>query len=81
VGDVLMRDDGGGAQPVADGIETLQFTYFDEDGGPPTTSAGIRIIRVSLTAKTNVPDPDYKEGGGYRRRQLASNIHLRNMGI
>ena len=81
VGDVLMRDDGGGAQPVADGIETLQFQYRDGDEIDTATPANIRIIRVSLTAKTNVQDPDYKEGGGYRRRQLASNIHLRNMGI
>jgi type IV pilus assembly protein PilW len=81
VGDVLMRDDGGGLQPVADGIETLQFQYLDGDENPTGTPANIRIIRVSLKAKTNVQDPDYKEGGGYRRRQLASNIHLRNMGI
>jgi type IV pilus assembly protein PilW len=81
VGDVLMRDDGGGLQPLADGIETLQFQYLDGDGNVTATPANIRIIRVSLTAKTNVQDPDYKEGGGYRRRQLASNIHLRNMGI
>ena len=78
---VLMRDDGGGAQPVADGIEAPQFQYLDGNGNVTATPANIRIIRVSLTAKTNVQDPDYKEGGGYRRRQIASNIHLRNMGI
>lgn len=78
---VLKRDDGGGSQPEADGIETLQFQYLDGDGNVTATPANIRIIRVSLTAKTNVQDPDYKEGGGYRRRQIASNIHLRNMGI
>jgi hypothetical protein len=78
---VLMRDDGGGAQPVADGIEAPQFQYLDGNGNVTATPANIRIIRVSLTAKTNVQDPDYKEGGGYRKRQIASNIHLRNMGI
>jgi len=78
---VLKRDDGGGSQPEADGIETLQFQYFDADGNVTATPANIRIIRVSLTARTNIQDPDYKDGGGYRRRQIASNIHLRNMGI
>jgi len=78
---VLKRDDGEGSQPVADGIETLQFQYLDGNGNVTATPANIRIIRASLTAKTNVQDPDYKEGGGYRRRQIASNIHLRNMGI
>ena len=78
---VLKRNDGGGSQPEADGIETLQFQYLDSNGNVTATPANIRIIRVSLTAKTNVQDPDYKEGGGYRRRQIASNIHLRNMGI
>ena len=78
---VLMRNDGGGSQPEADGIETLQFQYLDADGSVTATPANIRIIRVSLTARANIQDPDYKDGGGFRRRQIASNIHLRNMGI
>jgi type IV pilus assembly protein PilW len=79
---VLMRNDGGGNQPEADGIETLQFQYLDGDGIVTATPANIRIIRVSVKAKTNMQDPDYKlEVDGYRRREIASNIHLRNMGI
>jgi prepilin-type N-terminal cleavage/methylation domain-containing protein len=78
---VLMKDDGSGSFPQADGIEALQFQYLDQDGNVTATLANIRIIRVLLTARTNIQDPDYKEGGGYRRRQIASNIHLRNMGI
>jgi len=80
-GNILMRNDGGGNQPEADGIETLQFQYLDADGIVTATPANIRIIRVSLIARTNIQDPDYKDGGGYRRREIASNIHLRNMGI
>jgi prepilin-type N-terminal cleavage/methylation domain-containing protein len=78
---VLQRDDGGGFQTIADGIEALSFAYFDQNGAVTATPADIRRIQVSLTAKTNRQDPDYKEGGGYRRRQIVSNIHLRNMGI
>jgi prepilin-type N-terminal cleavage/methylation domain-containing protein len=79
----LMRNEnmGGGAQPLSDNIENLQFTYLDADGNVTANPLDIRIITVSLTAKTEKQDPDLEVGDGYRRRQIASNIHLRNMGI
>ncbi len=79
----LLRDEnmGGGAQPQADSIENLQFTYFDASGNPTANPADIRIVRVSLTARAERQDPDLNNGDGYRRRQIASNIHLKNMGI
>jgi len=79
----LLRNEnmGGGAQPQADNIENLQFTYLDADGNPTVNPADIRIVRVSLTARTERQDPDLNNGDGYRRRQIASNIHLKNMGI
>jgi prepilin-type N-terminal cleavage/methylation domain-containing protein len=79
----LMRNEnmGGGAQPLSDNIENLQFTYLDADGNITANPLDIRIITVSLTAKTEKQDPDLEVGDGYRRRQIASNIHLRNMGI
>jgi hypothetical protein len=67
-------------QPQADNIENL-LTYLDASGNPTATPADIRIIRVSLTSRTERQDPELKNGDGYRRRQIASNIHLRNMGI
>jgi hypothetical protein len=78
-----MRNEnmGGGAQPLSDNIENLQFTYLDADGNVTANPLDIRIITVSLTAKTEKQDPDLEVGDGYRRRQIASNIHLRNMGI
>jgi hypothetical protein len=78
----LLRDEnlGDGAQPQADSIEDLQFTYLDADGNPTANPADIRIVRVSLTARAE-RDPDLNNGDGYRRRQIASNIHLKNMGI
>jgi prepilin-type N-terminal cleavage/methylation domain-containing protein len=79
----LLRDEnlGDGAQPQADSIENLQFTYLDVDGNPTANPLDVRIIRVSLRARTERQDPDLENGDGYRRRQIASNIHLRNMGI
>jgi prepilin-type N-terminal cleavage/methylation domain-containing protein len=79
----LLRDEnlGDGAQPQADSIENLQFTYLDADGNITANPADIRIITVSLRARTERQDPDLDNGDGYRRRQIVSNIHLRNMGI
>jgi len=67
-------------ESLADHVENLQFGYLDADGTPPATPAETRLVRVSLTARTSQLDPDLP-GDGYRRRQIASNIHLRNMGL
>ena len=67
-------------ESLADHVENLQFGYLDADGTPPATPAEIRLVRVSLTARTSQSDADLP-GDGYRRRQIASNIHLRNMGL
>jgi len=94
----LKRDEntGGGLQPLADNIENIQFEYFD-DANPPKQLvppiAGvdlekIRMIRVTVTARTSMKDSDYKGGpdyvegeGSYRKRQISSNIQIRNMGV
>ena len=72
---------GGGAQPLAENMESLQFTYFDSDGNMTANPPDIRMIGVKVTVKTNMPDPDYKGKDGYRRRILSSNIKVRNMGL
>jgi hypothetical protein len=69
-------------QPVVDNIDNLQFGYLDANevdakGNPPN----IRVIQVTLRARTDSSDPDYKSDGGYRKRQIASRIHLKNMGL
>ncbi len=79
---VLRRNEntGGGAQPLAENIESVLFEYFDANGSPTAIWWNIRIVRVTVTARTNISDPDLKMGDGYRRRQIASNIYLRNVG-
>ena len=79
----LLRNEnmGGGTQPQGDSIENLQFTYRDGDGNVTANPLDIRIITVSLTARTERQDPDLENGDGYRRRQIVSNIHIRNMGL
>jgi len=91
---VLVREDktkGGGSFVVAENIENLQFEYFDASGNP-ATPANIRMVRVTVRARTDMPDPKFKGGvgeagdpnldkGTYRIRQIASNVYLRNMGL
>jgi prepilin-type N-terminal cleavage/methylation domain-containing protein len=72
-------------ETVAENIENVQFEYFDADGNllalPIADPGIIRMIRVSVRARTNMADSDFKGGDGYRRRTIASNIQIRNMGI
>jgi prepilin-type N-terminal cleavage/methylation domain-containing protein len=83
----LTRDEnvGAGEEVMADNISALQFTYLDSSGtviaDPVANAAAIRIVNVTVTARTERQDPDYKSGSGYRTRTITSNIQVRNMGI
>lgn len=80
---ILRRNEntGGGGQPLAENIEVLEFGYFDATGNVTANPADIRMVRITVTAKTNTSDPEHKEGDGYRRRTLSSNIKVRNTGL
>ena len=80
---VLRRNEntGGGGQPLAENIESLEFTYFDTNGNVTSNPPDIRMVKVTVTAKTNMVDPQLKGGDGYRRRTLSSNIKVRNLGL
>ena len=79
---VLRRNEntGGGAQPMADNIESLEFQYLKADGTQTLIPNSTTSIQVTITARTKDPDPTYGSDGGFRRRQIVSNIQLRNMG-
>ncbi len=78
---ILRRNEntGGGGQPLAENIESLEFSYFDAKGDATANPPDIRLVKVTVAAKTNMSDPEYKGGDGYRRRKLSSNIKIRNM--
>lgn len=87
---VLFRDlysNTGASQrvTVAENIENLQFEYFDGNGIllplPIADPNIIRMVRVIVTARTVRSDPDFGSGDGFRRRQIASNVHVRNIGL
>ena len=80
---VLRRNEntGGGGQPLADNIESLEFAYFDANGIEISNPPDIRMVKVIVTARTNMVDPQLKGGDGYRRRALSSYVQVRNMGL
>jgi hypothetical protein len=87
---VLTREDntdGGGSQVVAEHIENLQFRYILDDGTEFDSPAEadrlrIRMVKITVTARSSMSDPEFKGGvGGFRRRTIASNILVRNMGL
>jgi prepilin-type N-terminal cleavage/methylation domain-containing protein len=78
----LLRDDnlGAGPQPVAENVENLQFAYFDANGNPTANPPDIRMIQLTIIARTDKTDPELaKAGDGFRRRTLTTNIQLRNL--
>jgi type IV pilus assembly protein PilW len=79
----LLRDDNLGlvpAQPVAENIDDLQFAYFDANGNPTANPPDIRMIQLTIIARTDKTDPELaKAGDGFRRRTLTTNIQLRNL--
>jgi len=79
----LLRNEntGGGNQPLAENIESIQFEYLDSDGNSTVNPAEIRMVRAEVTARTDKSDPDFKDEDGFRRRTIASNIHVRNMAL
>jgi prepilin-type N-terminal cleavage/methylation domain-containing protein len=82
----LLRDEnlGNGPEPVAENIESLRFMYTLDDGSvfwdsvPGNKRDEIRMIQVTIVARTDRTDPELS-GDGYRRRTLTSNIQLRNL--
>ena len=74
---------------VAENIEGLRFRYRvlkktdKSDGGevdtPDLNNYVIVGVRVTLVGRTRLPDPELKEGEGYRRRTVETYVDVRNM--
>jgi hypothetical protein len=79
----LMRQGRGETPQVyAEDIEDLQFRYGLANGVfvdvPPAASV-VREVIITLTARTERKDLQFE--GKYRRRTLASNVKVRNLGL
>ena len=72
----LTRTAGGGAQTIAENIQTLNFRYFDADNieitqpVTATTIVNIRSVQISMTA-----------GTGTNQRDLSAHVKCRNLGL
>ncbi len=80
---VLVRTENGVSEVLADNIEGLQFSFTLRNGtvtDSPTTPEKIRMVRVSLMARTKLADPQLS-GDGYRRRRLSSLTIVRNLEV
>jgi type IV pilus assembly protein PilW len=77
----LMRETDGSSQPIADAIQAFTFDYLDGAGASTTTTATIRQIRITITARTAKPDPRYAANGGYRTYRLTSLVTPKNLAL
>jgi len=77
------EEPGESRQPIAENIRELTYEYFTTNGDATANDEDIRMVRVSVTAETSMGDPDFKDNvrdnKGYRTRQMASNIQIRNL--
>lgn len=74
----------GAAQPIAENITALSFAYYDKDGAVTADRSKIRLIKISLTSRTEKPDSAYTHpvnGDGYRTRTLTAYVRPRNLGL
>jgi len=53
----------------------------DGAGTSTTTTANIRQIRITITARTATPDPRYSANGGYRTYRLTSLVTPKNLAL
>jgi len=78
----IKRKTGAGYfQPFAENIQDFTFEYLDNSGDATTTTAFIRQMRITVTARTQKRDPDYPENDGYRTVTLSSLVIPHNLNL
>jgi type IV pilus assembly protein PilW len=66
-----------GGMVLAENIEAVSLDFYDSTGTTTSDWNLMHSAKVSVTARTHLPDPGYK-GDGYRRVTMSSEIRLRN---
>lgn len=69
------------ARLLAENIQAFSFNYLDTDGNATTTAADIRMVEITITARTAKPDPNYGQNSGYRTYTLTSTVSPPNLAI
>jgi hypothetical protein len=62
---------------LAENIEAVNLSFYDSTGNATTDWNLMHSAKVSVTARTRLPDAGYK-GDGYRRVTLNSEVRMRN---
>jgi type IV pilus assembly protein PilW len=80
----IMRQTTGSPQPVAEGIQSLTFQYWDVAGNlldldtTPGDRDEIRTVQIQITAETDEIDPVTRQK---KQRVMSSRIRVRNAGL
>jgi hypothetical protein len=80
---LMIQLPGQAPQVYAENIEDLQFQYTMKNGAVldvPTLVGDVREVIITLTARTDKPDPDFP-ADPYRRRTYSSKVNMRNFDI
>jgi Tfp pilus assembly protein PilW len=80
----LARQTDGETQLVAANVINLSFLYTLDDNTTVPTPANlsrIRVVHITLTARTAERDQHYTVSNGYRRQTLTTRVQLRNRAL
>ena len=55
----LMRNTGGGNQPIAENIEALNFVYLDRFRVPTNVAMDVRSVQITIVAKSSKVNPGF----------------------
>lgn len=71
----------GSSATLADNVTAFAFTYLDANGSSTTTNTAVRRITISITARTDKPDPSYTTNNGYRTYQISADVTPPNLAL
>ncbi len=78
--DQIKRKTGSGYfQPFAENVQEFTFAILDGNDNTATDSADIRKVKITITVRTDKPDPNYASNNGYRTMSLTSYVTPRNL--
>ncbi len=64
---------------LTENIQAFNFDFLDSNGNSTTTSADIRQIQITITARTAEINRNYPSNGGYQTYRLTSLVTPRNL--
>jgi len=79
---LMVEEMGRPAEPYADNIEDLQFRFVVVNGDTLDVAPNPELVRrvlITVTARTDQTDLQFE--GEYRRREFATEVQVRNLGL